>query len=120
MSHLTAAVIGTGFIGPVHVEGLKRADVHVAGILGSTAKKSRTAAVNLGLPIGYDSLDHLLADSSVDVVHITSPNRFHFEQASRALAAGKHVLCEKPLAMNSQRIGRVGPAWRASRDWQRA
>ncbi len=42
----------------------------------------------------------MLADSSVDVVHITSPNQFHFDQARRALAAGKHVLCEKPLTMN--------------------
>ncbi len=102
MSHLNAAVIGTGFIGPVHVEGLKRAGISVAGILGSTTQKSREAAAKLGLPIGYESLDHLLRDSSVDVVHITSPNHFHFQQASRALEAGKHVLCEKPLAMNAQ------------------
>lgn len=102
MSHLTAAVIGTGFIGPVHVEGLKRAGVPIAGILGSTAKKSRAAAVQLGLPVGYESLDHLLSDSSVDVVHIASPNQFHFDQTARSLAAGKHVLCEKPLSMNSR------------------
>ena len=102
MSHLTAAVIGTGFIGPVHVEGLRRAGVSVAGILGSSTKKSRAAAAKLGLPIGYESLDHLLRDSSVDVVHITSPNQFHYQQAIRALQAGKHVLCEKPLAMNAQ------------------
>lgn len=107
MSHLTAAVIGTGFIGPIHVEGLKRAGIPVAGILGSNAKKSRTAAVELGLPIGYESLDQLLADSSVDVVHITSPNRYHFQQARGALAAGKHVLCEKPLAMNSDESAKL-------------
>ena len=101
MSHLTAAIIGTGFIGPVHVEGLRRAGIPIAGILGSTAEKSQAAAASLGLPIGYESLDQLLADSAVDVVHITSPNRFHFQQACRALQAGKHVLCEKPLSMNS-------------------
>jgi predicted dehydrogenase len=102
MTHLTAAVIGTGFIGPVHVEALKRAGVHVSGVLGSSPSRSLQAAQALGLPRGYASLDELLRDNEVDVVHITTPNRFHFEQASAAIRAGKHVLCEKPLAMNSE------------------
>ena len=101
MTGLTAAVVGTGFIGPVHVEGLRRAGVCVSGILGSTPEKSHAAAEALGLETGYTSLDDVINDRNVDVVHITSPNRFHFQQASRALAAGKHVLCEKPLAMNA-------------------
>jgi len=97
----TAAVLGTGFIGPVHVEGLKRAGVQVAGIAGSTPAKSDAAAETLGLPRGYASLDEILHDDDVDCVHLTTPNRFHFEQARAVLSAGKHVLCEKPLAMNS-------------------
>ena len=99
---ITAAVIGTGFIGPVHVEALRRCQVTVRGILGSTPQKSQAAAQALQIPVAYSSLDDLLADEGVQVVHITSPNRFHFEQARRVLAAGRHVLCEKPLAMNSQ------------------
>ncbi|MFY9255806.1 MAG: Gfo/Idh/MocA family oxidoreductase [Fuerstiella sp.] len=98
---LTAAVVGTGFIGPVHVEGLIRAGVRVAGMLGSSAEQSKQAAMRLGVPRAYASLEELLEDESVDVVHITSPNRYHFDQASKVLKAGKHVLCEKPLAMNS-------------------
>jgi predicted dehydrogenase len=98
----TAVVVGTGFIGPVHVEGLRRAGVQVGGIVGSSPDKSRIAAQRLGLPRGYGSLDEVLADKSVDVVHLTTPNRLHFEQAAAALRAGKHVLCEKPLAMNSR------------------
>ena len=98
----TAAVIGTGFIGPVHVEGLRRAGVHVAGILGSSAEKSADAAGRLGLLRGYATFADVLADPTVDAVHLTTPNRFHFEQAAAALRAGKHVLCEKPLAMNSE------------------
>lgn len=101
MSQLTAAIIGTGFIGPVHVEGLLRAGVHVAGIMGSTPDKSAAAAKRLKLPRGYRSLEELLSDKAVDVVHITSPNRHHFEHAAAAIRAGKHVLCEKPLAMDS-------------------
>ena len=102
MSNLRAAVIGTGFIGPVHVEALGRAGIAVAGILGSNEEKSERARAQLGLPRGYGSLDELLADDNVDVVHVTSPNQHHFSQVSACLRAGKHVLCEKPLAMNAE------------------
>jgi predicted dehydrogenase len=101
MKDLSAAVVGTGFIGPVHVEGLRRAGIHVAGILGSTPDKSKQASDRLGLPRAYASFDDVLRDETVHVVHVATPNRLHFEQASRALQAGKHVLCEKPLAMTS-------------------
>lgn len=98
---MTAAVVGTGFIGPVHVEGLLRSGVKVAGIVGSTPEKSVASARSLGLERGYESLDAVLADPEVDVVHLATPNRLHFAQASAVLQAGKHVMCEKPLAMNS-------------------
>jgi predicted dehydrogenase len=98
---LAAAVVGTGFIGPVHVEALRRLGVAVVGVLGSSEAKSRQAAEQMGIPCAYGSLEELLADERVQVVHITSPNRLHFEQANNALRAGKHVLCEKPLAMDS-------------------
>ena len=103
----TAAVIGTGFIGPVHVEALRRAGVRVAGILGSSPAKSQAAADALGLPRGYGDLNELLADESVDAVHVASPNRHHFEQAAAAIRAGRHVLCEKPLAMTSQQTAEL-------------
>lgn len=96
-----AAVIGTGFIGPVHVEALRRVGVEVTGILGSSPAKSVAAAEALQIPNAYQSLQELLEDPRIDSVHVTSPNRFHFEQASKCLEAGKHVLCEKPLAMES-------------------
>ncbi len=101
MYEIGAAVIGTGFIGPVHVEALQRLGVRVIGILGSSPEKSRAAAEKLGLPRGYSSFEEVLADPQVRVVHITTPNRLHFRMASEALKAGKHVMCEKPLAMNS-------------------
>lgn len=101
MRTLRAAVIGTGFIGPVHVEGLRRSGVDVAAIVGSSAEKSYAAAQRLGIDSTHASLKDVLADDSIDAVHLTTPNRFHFEQASSVLRAGKHVLCEKPLAMDS-------------------
>ncbi len=96
-----AALIGTGFIGPVHVEALHRAGVDVIGVLGSSAASSSRAADQLGLDKAYSDLDDLMSDDDVDVVHVASPNHLHFEHASRALRSGKHVVCEKPLAMNS-------------------
>jgi predicted dehydrogenase len=96
-----AAVVGTGFIGPVHIEALRRLGIPVLGVLGSSPQRGREAAGRLNLPRAYASLDELLADPQVRVVHLTSPNRLHFEQCHRALSAGKHVVCEKPLAMNS-------------------
>lgn len=97
----TAAVVGTGFIGPVHVEALRRAGVSVRGILGASPEESRRAAAALDLPVAYDSYTDLLQDSAVASVHLATPNKTHLSMASAALEAGKHVVCEKPLAMNS-------------------
>jgi predicted dehydrogenase len=59
IENFTAAVVGTGFIGPVHVEGLRRAGVPVTGIVGSSPEKSKAAAERLGLPRGYESFTPL-------------------------------------------------------------
>jgi predicted dehydrogenase len=101
------AVVGVGFIGPVHVEGLRRAGVRVVGLLGSTPEKSRQAAQRLGIPQAYSNYNELLEDADVTAIHVATPNRLHFEQASAALTAGKHVLCEKPLAMTSAETARL-------------
>ncbi len=100
-SRLCAALVGTGFIGPVHVEALRRLGRPVVGVLGSSRSRSEAAARDLGIPRAYGSLAEMLADPAVQVVHLASPNRLHFEQCRQALAAGKHVLCEKPLAMTA-------------------
>jgi predicted dehydrogenase len=96
-----AAVIGTGFIGTVHVEELRRIGVDVRGVLGSTPARGAARAAALNVPRAYASLDEILADPAVDVVHVTSPNHLHVPQASAILDAGKHVVCEKPLAMTA-------------------
>jgi predicted dehydrogenase len=93
------AVVGTGFIAPVHIEALRRLGVRVRGVLGSSPEKSRAGALRLGLETGYANYAALLADPEVSAVHLTSPNRYHRAQVLAALAAGKHVVCEKPLAM---------------------
>jgi predicted dehydrogenase len=77
LSEKAAAVAGTGFIGPVHVEALRRLGVRVKGILGSSPAKSEMAAETLGLPKAYFSYEEILSDPDVEVVHITTPNRQH-------------------------------------------
>ena len=94
-------VAGTGFIGPAHVEGLHRNGIRVLGLLGSAKEKAESKAADLGIPRVYASLDEMLADPDVDVVHLATPNHLHHPHARAALLAGKHVVCEKPLAMTS-------------------
>jgi predicted dehydrogenase len=101
ITEIGAAVVGTGFIGAVHVEALRRLGVQVHGVVGSSHARAAERAAALGLPPAYASFEAMLADSRVDVVHITSPNQLHYPQAAAALAAGKHVVCEKPLAITS-------------------
>lgn len=96
-----AAVIGTGFIGTVHVQSLRRLGVEVRGVLGSSPERGAERAHEIGVPHAYASLQDLLADDSVSVVHVTSPNHAHYPQVKAILKAGKHVVCEKPLAMTS-------------------
>ncbi len=97
MQDLKAGVVGTGFIGVVHAEALRRLGIEVLGVVGSSPERAAAKAI---APV-YPSYEALLEDDRVDVVHLTTPNRLHYPQAKQALAAGKHVVCEKPLAMDS-------------------
>lgn len=107
MYDIGVAVVGAGFIGPVHVEALRRLGVRLRGILGVDAAESQRARQSLGLRKAYSSLDEVLADREVEAVHLAVPNVLHYEFAKRAIAAGKHVICEKPLAMTSQQSGEL-------------
>jgi predicted dehydrogenase len=73
----------------------------VHGVVGSSGARAAERSLAAGLPPAYESMEAMLADDRVDVVHITSPNHLHHAHAKAALAAGKHVVCEKPLAMTS-------------------
>lgn len=101
-STLGAAVIGTGFIGTVHAQALRRLGVQIHGVLGSSPERGKEQAGVMGVAHAYASLQDLLADERVDAVHVTSPNRLHYEQVKAILSAGKHVICEKPLSMTSE------------------
>lgn len=99
MKKLTAVIFGTGFMGRVHTEGIRRlGNVQVAGIAARTADQARRFADELSIDRATGDYREFLADPSVDAVHICTPNALHFPMATAALSAGKHVLCEKPLA----------------------
>jgi predicted dehydrogenase len=97
---IRSAIFGTGFMGRVHLEALRRVEhVEVAAIAG----RNTAAADNLGSAFDVPRLspDAILADRTIQAVHLCTPNTLHFPMAKEALLAGKHVLCEKPLAITA-------------------
>ena len=100
-AEIKSGVVGVGFIGTAHVEALRRLGVEVAGVVGSTPERARAKAEAIGLDRVYDSVEAMASDPDIDVIHIASPNYAHAEQVRTVLEAGKHVVCEKPLALSS-------------------
>jgi len=98
---IRVGIVGTGFIGPAHLEALRRNNVNVVGLAEATAKLAAEKAADLGIGKSYESYEVMLADPTIDVIHLATPNYLHYPHAKAALEAGKHVVCEKPLAMNS-------------------
>jgi predicted dehydrogenase len=94
---IRTAIFGSGFMGRVHLEALRRVEhVEVAAIAG----RNTAAADKLGSAFSVPTVpaEAILRDPSIDAVHICTPNALHYAMAKQALLAGKHVLCEKPLA----------------------
>ncbi len=101
MKRIRAGVIGMGFIGPAHIEALRRLpNVDVMALADADQAAADAKAAGLAVPDAYGDYRALLAKSDIDVVHICTPNHLHAPMAMDALNAGKHVVCEKPLAMD--------------------
>ena len=99
MKRIRTAIFGTGFMGRVHLEALRRVEgVEVAAIAGRTVEAASRLGAGFGVETAAADYRALLGDDSIDAVHICTPNAMHFAMAKDALLAGKHVLCEKPLA----------------------
>lgn len=101
LNEVRAGVVGVGFIGVAHVEALRRLGVQVVGVVGSSPDRARAKAEAAGLGVVYESVEAMAAAPDVDVVHIASPNYAHADQVRIVLDAGKHVVCEKPLALSA-------------------
>ncbi|WP_321804013.1 Gfo/Idh/MocA family oxidoreductase [Burkholderia sp. BCC1993] len=107
--NLTAAIIGAGMIGEVHLRAARLAGARIAGIVASTPERTSAAADRLGVN-AFPSADAAIDDLAVDVVHICTPNATHHRLAMAALAAGKHVICEKPLAIRADQAAELAAA----------
>src|SRR5688500_19182530 len=97
------------------IPGMRRADrCRVVAIASRDVERGRVVAAELGIPTLHDTYEGLLADPDVDAVYIPLPNHLHAEWTIAAARAGKHVLCEKPLAMTAADGERMVEACRAA------
>ncbi|MCS3745321.1 putative dehydrogenase [Xanthomonas arboricola] len=102
MSKLGIAIVGTGMIGAVHRRAALLAGAQVRGIAASSPQRAREVAQSWNVPRAYRDIEDVVADPQVQVVHVCTPNHLHRAMAQAALQAGKHVICEKPLATTLQ------------------
>jgi len=101
MDNPKVAVIGLGFMGRTHIQTLRRIGIGVVGVAGINANEAHQASKELSIDNWYENANAVLEDEKIDVVHLCTPNYLHYSQAKKALLAGKHVICEKPLALNT-------------------
>lgn len=102
MEKIKTCIIGTGFIGPAHIEAIRRLGyVDIVALADIDEATAREKADLLQIPQSFGDYRKMLQIKDIDAVHICAPNSFHFEMVKAALTAGKHVLCEKPLTMKS-------------------
>src|SRR5438094_1413032 len=99
MKRIGMGVVGAGFVGPHHVDAVRRLGfVDIVAVAGSTEESGRRKAEQLGARKGYGNYEALIDDPEVHVVHVATPNHLHYPVISAALAKGKHVVSDKPLA----------------------
>jgi len=108
MKRIGMGLVGAGFVGPHHIDAVRRLGfVDVVAVAGSTEESGRAKAAALGVPTGYGSYQALIDDPDVQVVHNATPNYLHYDVTSAALAKGKHVVSDKPLAMSAAQAKRL-------------
>jgi predicted dehydrogenase len=102
VTKLRWGILGTGTIAHTFVKDLHSSKTGIASAIASRFKASaENAAVELDIPRWYEGYPALLEDPAIDAVYIATPHPIHLEWAVRAAEAGKHILCEKPLGMNT-------------------
>ena len=105
---LGMGLVGPGFVGAHHIDAVRRLGfVDVVAVAASTDDSARRKARLLDVPKAYGSFEALAADPAVDVVHVTTPNALHGAVIDAAVAHGKHVVCDKPLAPTAAEAKRL-------------
>jgi predicted dehydrogenase len=95
-----AGIVGGGFMGTVHARAIRRVGGTVSRVVGSSPESSRAAAERIGAEYVADSVEEILTADDIDIVHVCTPNATHAPLVRAVIAAGKHVVCEKPLAVD--------------------
>src|SRR2546425_11016611 len=99
MKRIGMGIVGAGFVGPHHVDAVRRLGfVDVVAVAGSNPASAKAKADALHVPKAYGSYEALLDDPDVQVVHNATPNYLHHAVTAAAIAKGKHVVSDKPLA----------------------
>lgn len=107
---LRSAIVGTGFMGDVHARAVRAAGGVVAAVVSRSPGQAADAAQRFGAESAYTSLKDALAGGDIDLVHICTPNDTHLDLAHAAIAAGVHVICEKPLATRASDAAELAAA----------
>ncbi|MCU1509825.1 MAG: Myo-inositol 2-dehydrogenase [Glaciihabitans sp.] len=102
MTSISAGIIGTGMMGRVHADAIRRSGAILVAVAGSSIDRATDSSADWRFKVPVVSVEALLADRSIDVVHICVPNHLHYEYSVAAIEAGKHVVCEKPLALTPE------------------
>src|SRR5215468_3873566 len=103
MPKIKAGIIGGGMMGAIHAEALRRLGfVEVVALGEANQNLARVKAEQLNIPKAYGDFRALIADPDVQVIHNCTPNAMHFEVSKAVMAAGKHIVSEKPLARDSR------------------
>src|SRR5215813_778496 len=103
MKRHRTAIVGTGFMGRVHIEAIRRlGSVDIVALCGRRAEPLQNLANAFGIERTETDYRKITDDPSIDAIHVCTTNALHFPIAKAALEAGKHVLCEKPLATSSE------------------
>ena len=108
MRRIRTGLIGAGFVGPLHIEAVRRLGyVDVVAVATSGRESAESKAERLGIERAYSSYEELLADDSIEVVHVCTPNYMHYEVVMAALDSGHHVICDKPLGLTAAEADRM-------------
>lgn len=99
---MKAGIIGFGYMGHFHLRKSREIGLEVVAVYNTPSEKLKEA-ISEGLTV-YDNLDAFLADERFSLVYICTPNNVHAELSIACLNAGKHVMCEKPVTMNSAEL----------------